>query len=346
MVMPNHAVDRTRLDARAFPWLSCHFEKAQYDKEAPILREAGYHEFPVLAPTWERSAEDIYGTECPGMTALSGVKQLQSEQKLKSQAIAKMVHPPLQAPHSVMTQKVSALPSDITYVESGQGQQGIRPLYEVKPDLQYMVLDIQEVQQRIERAFFVDLFRMLSMIDASGSKQPITAEEVRAREQEKLMQLGPVLESTNDELLDPLVDRVYAMMDRAGLIPPPPPDLDGVDLTVEYISILAQAQKLTKVAPLDGFLVRVGGLVQTHPDVRHKVAEFEVVNEYADAFGVNPKLLRSDEDAQGLADQDAEMLRAQQEAQQAESLAKAAHAAGTTPMGGDTALDRVVQGAA
>ena len=49
-----------------------------------------------------------------------------------------------------------------------------------------------------------------------------------------------MLERTNDELLDLLIDRTYAIMDRLGLIPPAPPQLEGVDLRVEYVSLMSQ----------------------------------------------------------------------------------------------------------
>ena len=66
-----------------------------------------------------------------------------------------------------------------------------------------------------------------------------------------------MLERTNDELRDPLIDRVYAIMERAGLIPDPPPELQGVDLRVEYISLMSQAQKLVGVVAQDRFIASV-----------------------------------------------------------------------------------------
>src|SRR5258708_22639753 len=104
--------------------------------------------------------------------------------------------------------------------------------------------DMAETQQRIRRAFFEDLFLMMAQSDELRGSQPVTAREVEERHEEKLIALGPVLERTNDELLNPLVDRVYDMMDARGMFPPPPQDLHGQRLKVEYISIMAQAQKL------------------------------------------------------------------------------------------------------
>jgi hypothetical protein len=349
MVTANRDYREGALGYRGFPWVSCHFEKAVNEPtHSRVLREAGFHEFPVLVPTWKRGAEDLYGTDCPGMTALGDVRQLQAAQKIKGQAIAKLVHPPLQAPHSVRTQKVSALPSDISYVDVGAGQEGIRPLYEIRPDVQHLVLDINDVRGLIHKAFHVDLFRMIQLSDQQGSSQPVTAEEIRAREQEKMIQLGPVLESTNDELLDPFIDRSYEMMLRAGIFDdlPAPPDLNGVELVPEYISILAQAQKLTKVAPLDGFNMRIANMAAVHPSVLHKIDPFELVNEYADAFGINPKLIKSDEDAAAGVEASARAAQEQAMAEQVAKLGAGAKALGSTPMEGDTALTRLAAGVA
>ncbi|MCB5392375.1 hypothetical protein LIP47_16665, partial [Eggerthella lenta] len=61
--------------------------------------------------------------------------------------------------------------------------------------------------------------------------------------EEKLLMLGPVLERLNDECLNPLIDRAFSMMVRKNMLPPPPDAMEGMPLKVEYISVMAQAQK-------------------------------------------------------------------------------------------------------
>jgi len=346
IVLPNDEPDADSLGYRAFPWTSCHFEKGRTD--AGPLRESGFQEFPILAPRWFASAEDTYGTDCPGLTALGGVKQLQTEQKRKGQAIEKGVNPPIVGPAALMRQKVSVLPGDFTPVDERDGLRGLRPIYEVPAQyLQYLSEDIREVQDRINRAFYVDLFQMLAYSDAQRGSQPPTAREIDERHEEKLMALGPVLESTIDELLDPMIDRVYGMMDRAGLIPPPPPDLEGVTLKVEYISIMAQAQKLLGIAPLDRLLSMIVQSAQTvGPSILLKLDTNKFVDEYADKLGVNPGLIRSDEDANAMLQAQQQAAQSQADAKSAQQLAGAAAALGKTPMTGDTALTRVLEGAA
>jgi hypothetical protein len=347
VVKPNDGADARRIESRFLPWSSCH-----YEKNAPegvggsnkFLRESGFQTFPILAPRWEvGSAEDAYGIDCPGMTALGDNKQLQLMQRRKGQGINKMVDPPLVGPAALRTQKVSLLPADLTYLDVREGQQGLKSIHDVNLRLDHLSLDMSQVQYRIQRAFFEDLFLMLASSDPARGAQPITAREVEERHEEKLLALGPVLESTNDELLDPLIDRVYAMMDSVGLLPDAPEELAGVDLKVEYISILAQAQKLVGVIGQDRFMQSVGATVQIFPQVRHKVDINRVVDNYGEMLGVDPRIIRSTEEAEQLTQQEAEAQQAIARAQQAKDLAGAVKSAAQAPMDQDSALTRLTR---
>jgi hypothetical protein len=268
-------------------------------------------------------------------------------EKKKAQTIAKSLDPPLMGPTSLRSQKVSENPGDITYVDTREGMRGLGPIFETRIEgLQFLTQDISGVEYRIQRAFYEDLFLMLARSDAQRGSQPVTAREVEERHEEKLIALGPVLERTNDELLDPLVDRVYQLMDDAGLLPEPPEQLQGVDLKVEYISILAQAQKLVAVVGVDRFLTSVGQMATVFgQDVLDKVDVDQVVDGYGDMLGVDPRIVRSTEDAQAQRAQRQQQAAQAAQAAQAKDLSVAIKNAGSTKMEGDTALNRIVQGA-
>jgi len=343
MVTPNPAADRARLEARFLPWSSCHFETASAD--GTLLRESGFPVFPVMAPRWDITGEDSYGTDCPGMTALGDIKQLQIMQRRKGQLLAKAVDPPLAGPSSLRTTKTSLLAGDITYVDVREGMQGLKPIHEIHLEgLQHLTADIGEVQHRIQRAFYEDLFLMLARSDASRGRQRVTAREIDEWHEEKLLALGPVLERTNDELLDLIVDRVYQLMDEAALLPPPPLEVQGVALKVEYISILSQAQKLVGVASQDRFLQTAANLMATFPHVKHKLNVFQAMDDYADMLGVDPRIVIATDAALAAVAGEQQALQAQAAAAQAQQLAAAAKDASQTPLTGDSALDRIVQG--
>lgn len=351
MVAPNEDYRRDNPLARFKKFSSCHFERGSAARgvdDAPgFLRESGYDTFPIMGPRWDVTGEDTYGTASPGMDALGDIKQLQLMERKKAQAIAKAVDPPLVGPTQLRTQKTSLLPGDITFYDGREGMNKLAPIHEVRLEgLQFLIQDGERVEYRIQRAFYEDLFLMLARSDQQRGSQPITAREVEERHEEKLIALGPVLERTNDELLDPLVDRVYQLMDDAGLIPEAPEQLAGVDLKVEYISILAQAQKLVGVVGLDRFLTSAGQMAQVFgADVLDKVNVDQAIDNYGEMLGVDPRLVRSTEDAQALRAQRQQAQQQAAQAAQAKDLSVAIKNAGSTKMEGDTALNRIVQGA-
>lgn len=336
-VLPNEDYDSRGVFAKNFKWKSCYWEVGT--SENKFLRESGYHEFPLMVPRWDITAEDSYGVDCPGMIALGDIKQLQTMQREKGKAIQKIVNPPLTGPTALRTQKTSLMPGDVTYVDTREGMSGLRSIHEINLNLQHLVMNEQQVQGRIQRAFYEDLFLMLAQQD---NAQPITAREVEERHEEKLLALGPVLERTNDELLDPLVDRTFQMMLRAGLLPDPPEELHGVELKVEYTSILAQAQKLVAVGGMDRLLSTVIPIAEQRPDVWAKLDLNAIVDGYADALGVDPRFIRSNEDAQALVDAANKQAAAAQSVDTALKGAQAAKAAAAAPMSGDTLLSRTI----
>lgn len=347
-VYPNEERDDSRLGARYKPFASCHFETG--GNENKFLRESGFDTFPIMVPRWDVTAEDSYGTDCPGMTALGDNKQLQIMEKRKGQALAKLVDPPLVGPTALRTQKTSMLPGDVTYVDVREGMQGLKSVHDIRIDFSHLQMDMQGVEYRIKRAFFEDLFIMLGTSDPMRGAQPITAREVEERHEEKLIALGPVLERTNDELLDPLIDRVFGLMVQAGFFDenglPAPPELQGVRTKAEYISILSQAQKLVSVTGQDRFLQSTVPLLELAPEVGASINFRKVVSNYADMLGVDPELVRTDDEVTSILAAQQAQAQQQAQAEQAAQIATAAQKASQTKMGTDSALDRLVGGIA
>ena len=329
------------------PYESIYYEagamgsSANYMASEPnkFLRQSGYKHFPVLAPRWEVSGEDIYGTNCPGMLALSGIKHLQLGEKRTMQAIEKKINPPMIAPISLRKQSASILPGDITYVDEREGIKGFRPAHEVNFDIQPMEVKQEQIRQRIRKSYFEDLFLMFANMDRAD----ITATEINARREEKLVVLGPVLEQLNQDLYDPLIDLTFEIMDRQGLIPPPPEELQGQELKVEYISIMHQAQKASGLAGLERITSFIGQIAQVKPDIMDKIDGDQLIDEYGMTIGAPPRIIRTDEQVAAIRGQRAQ---AEQQARQAEALKNISGAAKNlsgADMSGDNALTRMVQ---
>lgn len=317
MIHPNADYDPNALESKYKRFSSCYWEIGS-DADA-LLDETGFDEFPVMAPRWSLTGEDVYGYS-PGMDALGDVQQLQAMQRRMIQSVDKMVNPPMVAPTSMMNKKASLLPGDITYVDQTQGGQTFRPAHEIRMPLQELQVLIQDTQFRIKRCFYEDLFLML----ANSDRRQITAREIDERHEEKLLMLGPVLERQNEDLLDPLIDRTFAIMARRNLLPPPPKELQGVDLKVDYTSIMAQAQKMVATASIERFLGFVGNVSGAYPQAMDKVDIDQTIDEYADMTGVPPKIVRSDETVDAIRMARQQAAEAQQRMAQFQQMAQGA----------------------
>jgi hypothetical protein len=312
-IEPNHAREMDQKDNKNMPFRSVYFEKG--GREDKFLGDSGYEEFPVMAPRWHVTGVDIYGRS-PAMDVLGDVKALQIEQKRKAQGIDKMVNPPMQAPSSLRGQTATVIPGGVTYVDTAQGTQGgFRPTYEINPRLGELQQDIAETQNRIQHGFYSDLFQMLTL----SSRRQITAREIDERHEEKLLMLGPVLERLHSELLDPLIDRTFNIMMRNNLMPEPPKELDGIDLKVEYISVMAQAQRAIGTGAIERLAGFVGNLAAAKPEVLDKLDADQSIDEYAEMLGVPPKIVVSDDQVAKIRAQRAEMQQQQMMMEQAQS---------------------------
>jgi hypothetical protein len=266
------------------PFKSQYMEQGAENDELLDIR--GYRKFPAYIPRWDVLPGDVYGRS-PGMDELGDIKQLQQQQKRKAQAIDKMVNPPMTAPTSLRGKPSSVLPGQTTYVDPSQGGQSFVPAYQVQPRLNEMQQDILEVQQRIQRGFYADLFAMM----INSDRRNITATEIVEKQSEKLVLLGPVLQRLNTELLDPLLDDVFDFAQEAGLLPEAPEALQGVELRVEYISLLAQAQQAVAASALERTMGFVGNMVAVFPEAADNINADEAVRQYAEVLGNSPDLM-------------------------------------------------------
>ena len=337
--------DLTSPLAEDMPWRSCYLELGADDGK--VLRESGFTRFPVLAPRWSVNGGDVYGTS-PGMEALGDIRQLQHEQLRKGQGIDYKTKPPLQVPTSMKDRDSDGFPGGVNYYEPGAllsydqvgANGGIRTAFEVNLELDHLLLDIQDVRVRIKQAFYEDLFLMLSN---AGPNTRMTATEVAERHEEKLLMLGPVLERLHNELLSPLIDITFERMLEAGIIPPPPEELYGVDLSVEFVSILAQAQRAIGSNSVDRFMGNVMQLAQVKPDILDKINFDKWVDRYSRMLGVDTEMIVDDDTVAALRQARAQAQAAAEQVKMQREMAATTKDLAASPTGGNTALTDVMK---
>lgn len=314
-----------------------------------FLRDSGFEEFPVLVARWATTSRDVYPTG-PGHDSLPDARMLMQLERRKLLAISKGINPAMLIPDVLRQSKLSMLPGDAVYYPTGTQGIEIKPAHALDARwVEETRAEAQAAMQRIGQAFFAELMLMFSDERPGAGKQPDTAQEIAAKQQEKMLQLGPVLENIN-EFLTRLVERVLAIMARRRMLPPAPKEAAQARIKIEFVSVLAQAHKLVGTQGKERLLQFVGQVAQlasasgpTGPaDIVDKLDMDKLVDRYADDVGVPPDSLRDDATVAKLRAQRQQEMQAQKQGQAMLAASDAAKNLGKVPMDEDNVVTRML----
>lgn len=291
-----------------------------------LLLDSGNPEQPFICGRWDVVGEDAYGQNSPGQLSVGDVISLQLLENSSAGLIATIGKPPMNVPPALAN--ASLVPGSRNPIAATTGAQTFTPSY--VPDPRAIAETRSEKERfefRVRRAHFGDLLQLISNDQRST---PATAEEIRGRKEERLLQLGGVFQRFAAEVLTPAINRIFAICQRAGLGPPPPQQLVqahiryGHGITIAYENIFAQAQKAVGVSNLDSmasFSIELakGG----RPDALDSLNVDEMQRERADMMGIKPGLLNDSKTIANMRQQRAQAAQAQQQGQ---AMAQAAPA--------------------
>lgn len=285
------------------------------NKQEPLAKD-GFYEFPYPIARWNTIGSDILGIG-PGSRALPDVKRLQEMEKSFLMATHKTINPPLNAP-ARMKGKLNTLPGGYNYYANPQ--ETVSDIYQVRFDFNGVSAAVERVEQRIQRNFFNDIF-LTAARDPNAT--PYKATEVNAREQEKMLRLGPVIERLQHEFLQPVIERCFNIMMRKELMPELSDELAAMagDYQINLVSPLATAQRSVALQGINSFMAFIGNAAQFDQSILDNINVDAAAREYADITGVQLGVLRPEEEVQQIRQQRA---KAQQAQQQKEEQAMAA----------------------
>ncbi len=342
-VFPRKDMDtRAAIGPQSMPYASVYWLSAAGESgRAQILSEGGYRSFPAFAPRWDVNGADVYGRS-PAMDVTPDCRMLQAMSSSLRRMQHKMADPPMAVDSSLRSYGVNLDPGGKTYVDmSGLTRNGapILPVQQPEPAaLNYTMQGIADVEGTIRDGLYVDLFRML--ID--DDRRQITATEIQAKQQEKMILIGPVVERLHKELLEPLITRTYMLMDEYGVLPPLPEELAGEELDVAFESVLAQAQKLTATSAIDQGMAFVFQTAQAKPEALDVLNVDAMTKSYLERVGMpegcinDDAAIRQAREARAAAQAQAEeQAQAQAATQQMVDMTAAAKNLGQTPTGAD-----------
>ncbi|MBW1989418.1 MAG: head-tail connector protein [Deltaproteobacteria bacterium] len=277
-VFPRHDRDPHHPDRKNMPWASIYMDL----EHRHIIHEGGYEEFPFMVARWSKNSNEVYGRS-PAMDMLPEIMTLNEMRKTVLKAGHKQVDPPIFLPDDgFLGGKVRMTPGSVNYYRS-DGKIFV-PNFGLNVPLGEAMLE--DSREQIRAGFFTDLF--LAII----KKRNMTATEVQEIGQEKMLLLGPTLGRLLTEIFDPLFDRAFAILARHGYLPPPPAELQGRNLHVEYISPLALAQKANEMDAIAQTYQFADLRAQFNPEILDNLDDDANIRKIAELSGMSLSGLR------------------------------------------------------
>ncbi len=299
------------------------------------VERGGYHEQPYLFSRYTVNPAEMYGRGAAEMV-LPDVETLQEQEKTMERAGHRAVVPPLllhsDGPMGRGQRRVSMKPGFLNYGGvDANGKPTIRPLESGArlPDLEAMMIQKRE---HISTAFSNDLFLMLTM------NKEMTATEVLERAKEKGQLLTPTTGRQESEMLGPMITREIRILQRQGVLPQLPPELEeaGGDFEIVYDNEASRLQRSEDALAIERSTTWLMDAVQkgADPTIVEIPDWHAMTREMFEINSVSPKLVKTKEDVERAIAAQAERSAAQENmemATQAAGAAKDLAAAGVSP---------------
>ena len=286
---------------------SCHV----CEEDKMVVRTGGYNEFPYLVPRWSKATGEIFGRS-PSFNALPDIKTLNKAVEIGLKAWAKAIDPPLLVQDDGVIGRVRMTPAGITVIRNDGA---VKPL---QIGTNWQITDLKENQLRtaIRQAYYSDQLQL-----QEGPQMTATEVQVRYELMQRL--LGPTLGRFQSEFLNPLIERVFGIMYRAGALMQEPDIIKGTKIDVEYLGPLARSQRMEESVAIERLYSLAMNIAQIDPAIMDNIDHDEAVRLRGKLLGVPKTVLRGKDDVNNMRTMRAEQAQMAQMAQEQQALGKA-----------------------
>lgn len=283
-------------------------------KDKILIDEGGFPEFPYQVPRWAKTSGEVHGRGI-GQMILPQVKMVNANKRDFNEMVNKIVNPHREVLESFEGEynTTPGARNDVMEMPASRVDERNFGNFPVGKD------DLEAERKVIRDAFFHDAFAPLT--DLTGDRR--NELEIRQRIQEAFRRIGTPIGRIESELFTPMIVRSFNLLIRNGVIPPPPPELQGQNLKVMYLGPLSLAQQNAEVTASRQWVGLLSEASEALPGVMDNVDADSTARRWGRVLGVNEEDIASEEDVQ------AKREARQDEAQRQQSLEAAQVAADT-----------------
>jgi len=274
-----------------------------------VFHVSGYDDFPLAVHRYSLSSGSPYGDSLVSKN-LELIIEANDLKRKQLKATAKLVDPPTYVPTSLKG-RVELNPGSILY---GNPQEGAPVPLQTMIDTKSLREDLAEVNAMCTRMLFADLFNILMRQDRQR-----TAYEVQELKGEGLVLLSAIIGNMQEEKLNPLVLRTFAIMYRNHMVEEPPEELKKAwsegRIKIELDGPLAtQMKQYHQTTGMAQGLQWISSWAQLFPESMLNIDGDEGMRQGATAYGFPQSAIREKADVDKVKRQQAEnQARAQQQ---------------------------------
>lgn len=287
-VHPRGVYDQSKKTAKNMPFAALWIER----KEKKIVREGGFTEFPFFVSRFAVAKGSPYGYS-PMMNVLPDAKMLNQMEHTTIIGAQLEIAPPVEIPDEAFLRPYNFNPRGRNIKNVGFPNEHITPI-QMGSRTSVGVDYLEYKKNTIQQTFYNDLF--LSTPDVGNR----TATEVSIANNQRMQMLGSAVGNVMREKLSPFIQRLYAIAAKNNKLPPLPPELNGQEYIIEYVSPLARAQKHLELQNLNDAMAIIGGFAEVQlasgqaAEVLDKLNLDQAVDYVSEITNITPKIIRDD----------------------------------------------------
>jgi hypothetical protein len=152
----------------------------------------------------------------------------------------------------------------------------------------------------------------------------MTATEVQVRYELMQRLLGPTLGRFQSEFLNPLIERVFGIMFRAGALMQQPDVIGGSKLDIEYVGPLARSQRMEEAVAIERLYQLAMNVAQVDPNIMDNIDHDTAIRMRAKLLGVPKTVMRGIDDVEDMREAKAQQQQAMMQQQMAQQQADTA----------------------
>lgn len=307
-------------------WQNMPFESLHVAVDAQqIVREGGYRQMPFTIFRWIVSSGEKYGRG-QGTEYLARIKVLDRMVKNYIDITNRWAHPPYE--------KRQDFEGDVDLRPDGENV--VMELGMVKAMDQRMLGNVPITEKAIElytdkiqKVFFVDVFRSLSQLTGN---QRMTTLEVSERLREGMKRISPMASQLYEDM-NRLIERVTDLLIRNGRLVLPP-ELSGAEWSIEYLGSLALALRDKEAAGFMRFSEFAINISQVNPESLDTINFDEAMPDMAKFLGVKSTHISTQERIDAIRQARAEQQKMEQAMAMAETAGRANQGLASAPQPG------------